>query len=460
MQTLWKAVFAGLSLIATPLAVFSAEQEPLVVRLSTEKQLEPLFLTRFSDENSGLSADYIRQLEQVLQFDLSHCGFFQLLPHSRERLQLASSATLKEAGSAARWKALNARYVVKVSLQQQKLSATLLSAVDNQLKSIEGFKLSGNLSLDRKQIHQLADAIVKAFSAEQGVASTRILYTRKYRIANINQWVSELWECDYDGANAKKILSQENGYCITPVYLPPKPGFQASAFFYVSYKNGQPKIYLGSLADGQSQRLTSLRGNQLMPAITKQRDKIAFISDITGNPDLFLQEFSPEKGPIGKPRQIFTTHQATQGSPSFSPDGKKIAFVSNKDGSPRIYVMNIPSIQTKPKDIKAQLISRANRDSTAPCWSPDGSKLAYCARNGSNRQIWIYDFERDEEWQLTQGNENKENPSWAPNSLHLVYNTTGRQGADLYLININHPIPVKISSLQTGEKRFPAWEPK
>jgi TolB protein len=367
---------------------------------------------------------------------------------------------LNDPGIAREWKNVNALYVVKIQIREKQLEASLLSVSANSLKTFEGFSLSGELSQDRQQLHQLADALVKSLFGTSGIASTHLLYTRKYRIENLNKWNSELWECDYDGANARKVLDDQSGYCVTPIYIPPKPGYQSSMFFYVSYRKGQPKIYLGSLISGAGQQLTHLRGNQLMPAISPQRDKIAFISDITGNPDLFLQDFSPEKGPIGKPRQIFTTHQATQGSPTFSPDGKRIAFVSNKDGSPRIYVLDIPPPETKLKDIKARLISRINRESSAPCWSPDGTKLAFCARNGDDRQIWIYDFQRDEEWQLTESGGNKENPSWAPNSLHLFYNSTGKQNAELFLINLNDQRPIKILDEIRGEKRFPSWEPR
>lgn len=437
----------------------SREETPLLVNLSTEQQLQPLFLAKFIDANTGFSPSYIEQLEQVLQFDLGHSGHFQLLPQSRERASLTSKA-LNEPGIVKEWKNANALYVIKIQIKDKKLEASLLSVNANNLKRFEGFALSGELNQDRQQLHQLADALVKSLFGTSGIASTHLLYTRKYRIENLNKWNSELWECDYDGANARKVLDDHNGYCVTPIYIPPKPGFQSSMFFYVTYKKGQPKIYLGSLVSCAGQQLTHLRGNQLMPAISHQRDKIAFISDVTGNPDLFLQDFSPEKGPIGKPRQIFATHQATQGSPTFSPDGKQIAFVSNKDGSPRIYVLDIPPPETKLKDIKARLISRMNRESSAPCWSPDGTKIAFCARNGHDRQIWIYDFQRDEERQLTEGGSNKENPSWAPNSLHIVYNSTGKQGAELFLINLNDPRPIKIQDGLDGEKRFPSWEPR
>lgn len=205
---------------------------------------------------------------------------------------------------------------------------------------------------------------------------------------------------------------------------------------------------MASLKDGIGSRFNDFKGNQLMPAITSSRDKVAFISDYTGNPDLFLQPFSPESGVLDKPQQIFALKHATQGSPSFSPDGKKIAFVSNKDGSPKVYVMSIPEKGSNVKDIKPQLISKLNRENSAPIWSPDGLKLAYCS----------YDFEKNQETQVTTGSENKENPTFASNSLHLIFNSTGKTGGELYLMNLNQPKAIKISK-GLGEKHFPSFQP-
>lgn len=440
--------------------IHSNYEPALFVKLETEQQLQPLFLTHFRRDRSEFPPEYLTKLEEVLIFDFENSERFELLTHTAER-ELLSKSDLCETGMAVRWRGMNALYVVKAGFYQKNITFSILLAGDNRLIALDPIDLTGNLSKDRQSIHRAADTIIKIVTGQPGIASTRLLYTHKYRNRAANQWISELWECDYDGWNNRKIDGLEGGYCVTPQYIPPKPGYLASAFFYVSYKNGQPKIYLAPLSGGIEQRLLHLRGNQLMPAISRQRDQIAFISDITGNPDLFLQEFDPEKGPLGKPRQIFTTHQATQGSPTFSPDGKQIAFVSNKDGCPRIYVIPIPAPETKLKDIKARLISRCNRESTAPCWSPDGKKLAYCARSdGGTRQLWIYDFESQEESCLTGGPVNKENPSWAPDSMHIVYNTTGNRQAELYFIGLHHRVPVKIYNTLPGERRFPAWEPK
>ncbi|MBA2727635.1 MAG: Tol-Pal system protein TolB [Parachlamydiaceae bacterium] len=437
------------------------DTEPMLVHLTTEQKLWPIYLIPFIDKNSGFESSYISKLEKVLQFDLSHNGFTQIVPSSPQKARLSNASDFNDFGKAAEWSSNGVSFVVKVEIKEKKITAKILQAASNSIKAIDTLPLTGNLNQDRRQIHLIADTIQTALLGTEGIASTRILYTFKYPVASQPkpEWLSEIWEMDYDGGNMRKISDDSSGYCITPCHLPAKSGFQSAAFLYVSYKNGQPKIFMAPLKEGAAVRLNYLRGNQLMPTVSRQRDKIAFISDIAGNPDLFIQEFSPETGPIGKPRQIFTARGATQGTPTFSPDGKQIAFVSNKDGSPRIYLLTIPAAETKLKEVKPRLITHANRESTAPCWSPDGTRLAYCARHGSERQIWIYDFSTDEEWQLTSGTGDKENPSWASNSLHLTYNTTGKNNADLYIININQRIPEKIS-VGNGEKRFPSWEPR
>jgi TolB protein len=431
------------------------DDENLEANLATESSLIPLYLMPFTQESSEFSETYLKQLEKVLVFDLSHNGSTTVVKQE-DKLNHWENGSLK---NIAQWQSQNIAYVVKGTVNQRSLDLTLLDVSKRAIKTTEPLVLTGQLNEDRRLIHRLADAIHKNFLGTEGIASTHILYTLRNQIGkDSTQWVSEVWEADYDGANPRQ-LTHERSYCVMPIYLPPKSGFTTGGFLYVSYQMGQPKIYISSLKEGVGRRLLYLRGNQLMPALASKRDKVAFISDITGNPDLFLQPFNPETGIIGKPQQIFSARQATQGSPTFSPNGNQIAFVSNKDGSPKIYVIGVPRPGTSLKEIKATLITKRNRENSAPAWSPDGTKLAYCARSTTDRQIWIYDFNTKQEKQLTKGAGHKENPSWAPNSLSLVYNTSNQDTSELFLINLLQEESVQISSGR-GEKRFPNWEPR
>lgn len=459
MNTLY--LLAAISLIISLSAYSTADEteEPLIVTLATESSTVPLYLLPFTSDQSDLDSAYIRQLEQVLTYDLNHNGSTSVVKRQPEKDQIGLAGPFAQMGSSDSWKANHIYYVIKAQVQGRSLAVLMLDVQSKTLKSADPLPLIGDLAQDRRQVHRLADTIHKSLFGTEGIASTRLLYTVTTRNSNDStKWITEIWEADYDGANARQ-LTKDKSVCIAPVYLPPKPGFATGGFLYTSYKLGQPKIYIATLKDGIGQRLMTLRGSQLMPAVSQQRDKIAFISDVTGNPDLFLQPFSPETGTSGKPQQIFSARQATQGTPTFSPDGKRIAFVSNKDGSPKIYVITIPSAGTSLNDIKATLISKSNRENTAPTWSPDGTKIAYCSRSKGDRQIWMYDYKTNKETQITQGPGNKENPSWAPNSMHLVYNSSDNDKSELFMINLNQPEPTQIT-LGSGEKRFPNWEPR
>ncbi len=454
---IWWGWIASLSFL--PSILTAEEDDHLVIGLATESSLTPLYLLPLTADQTDFSSAYLQQLEQVLAFDLHHNGSTVLTKRTHQNDSLGQSGSFNQIGSADEWRAQNIFYVIKPQVQGHALAVLLLDAQKPALKSLEPLTLTGDLNQDRRQVHRAADLIHKALFGIEGIASTRILFALKTKnSSDSSKWISEVWEADYDGGNARQ-LTRERSINVTPAYLPPKPGYLTGGFLYVSYQLGQPKIFLSSLKEGKSQRLCHLQGNQLMPAVSPQRDKIAFICDVTGNPDLFLQPFSPEKGAIGKPYQIFSARQATQGSPTFSPDGKQIAFVSDKDGSPKIYVMKIPEPGTSLKGIKATLITRANRENSAPAWSPDGTKIAYCARGKGERQIWMYDFTTRQEKQITQGPGHKENPSWAPNSLHLVFNSSDMNQNELFLINLNQLEAIQITA-GAGEKRFPNWEPR
>lgn len=453
-QILSKWLFTLLALLGCVAGNVQADEEEIVVSLDTETPLMPLYLPPLIAEETQLSSSYIQQLEKVLAFDLEHNGHTFLVKRTPTNDRLATP----HLGQPSVWKEQNIFYVVKGEIQGNSLLVSILDVDQQKRRTTDPINLTGQLNKDRRSLHKLADTIQKAFFGTEGIASSKILFSlRNEGVSTAKNQVSEIWEVDYDGANARQ-LTHDLSYNITPVYIPPKPGLASGGFLYVSYQIGQPKIYAASIKEGVGHRVTSLKGSQLMPNISRQRNTIAFISDVTGNPDLFIQDFSPETGIKGKPQQIFSAKQATQGSPCFSPDGKKIVFVSNKDGSPKIYMIAIPLPGSSLKDVKATLITKINRENSAPAWSPDGTKLAYCARTKDARQIWIYDFITNKERQVTSGSGNKENPSWAADSLHLVFNSADKGDSQLYIINLNQAEAFPITSGK-GDKRFPNWEP-
>ncbi len=406
-----------------------AANDEIEVRLATEVRLVPVYIDTLTSDGKQLHPSYMKDIDKVFRFDFANNGTTLVLPEKNGRES----------------------FIISGIAQGKNLNVTVFDTVGGRKLSFGNVELEGTLAGDRRLIHELADAIHKALFGFDGISSTRILFAEKNE-----QIAGEIWVTDYDGAN-QKTLTFQNSLCVTPSFIPPQSGYRSKDYFYVCYKTGQPKIFHASLDGGNGQRVTSLRGNQLMPELSRARDKLVFISDAAGNPDVFLYDFDPQKGTCGKPRQIYAAAFATQASPTFSPDGNRIAFVSNKDGRAKIYLIDIPSPGTTLNLIKPELLVKRNWACTAPSWSPDGMKIAYTSKKDGARQIFVYDFMSKQSKQITQGSEDKENPTWAPNSLHLAYNQSEGEGCNIYIININQLKPIKITTGQS-EKKYPSWE--
>ena len=113
--------------------------------------------------------------------------------------------------------------------------------------------------------------------------------------------------------------------------------------------------------------------------------------------------------------RAITNFSGVQSHPALSPDGRSVAFVSNKDGHYNIYV----GLLNGANPVK---ITDDPNLKNSPCWSPDGTEIAYARLNDSG----IWDI-----WKVPAlgGTSrrfvlNASDPAWSRDGRWLVYRTS------------------------------------
>ncbi|MFY7842570.1 MAG: translocation protein TolB [Rhabdochlamydiaceae bacterium] len=439
----------SLYVLIKPISLGAESISEIDVELETESVLSPIYISNFYSLDDTVSSRYLSELRSVLDYDLAYSGYLRVLPQTAEKEKLIQTFSKDKATNLTH---LGGKYIIKSQVSEQSLNVTLIDVCSSKFFSFDRIDLKKSIQQDRVRIHKLADQIVATLFNASPFAHSSLIYCVQTKDAkNSSKSVSEIWTCDWDGRNKKQLTDSKN-YLVTPLFFS-KNHKASPLFLFVSYEFGSSKICLRSLNETRSRRLIDLKGNQMLPCLSKDGSLLAFICDASGRTDLFVQKIDSEGLLKQKPVQLFSYPHSTQASPTFSPDGQQVAFVSDKDGSPRVYVIPVSFDQLRPVP---RLISKKNRESSCPSWSPDGTKLAYSAKKDSIRQIWIYDFLLDKEIQLTYGKGNKENPVWGPDSFHIAFNSTDPNSSELYVINLNQPDPIKITDGE-GKKHYPKW---
>lgn len=426
----------------SPFSLMADPPKEHVLYVKAKKELTSLYLSQFFLKQSSLSTDYLKQLYDILYTDFACNGFSEIKP-KKESVEKILKTTPGQIA-----KDLPARHTLYFEIEGHTLKTNCYNANILAGANLEDVHLTGQLPLDAARIHALADSLCELMYGERGIASCDIIYCQKKDAASSS---SQMCIKNFDGLAPREILDEKT-VALFPIFVP-----LASKIIYTDFTHKPRKLYICHVNSTKgSPLLHHLLGDQLFPAISARGDLLAFVSNAAGWADLFVVQLKKDQTICGKPVQVYTNPKAAISCPTFNEDGSKLAFVSDHDGITGIYILDVIEVLRSHKTPKLQCITKKNKVNEVPSWSPDGKKIAYSAKTEGIYQIWIYDCETKEEYQLTEGPEDKENPSWAPNSLHLVYNTTS-PSYDLFVINLNQLKAIQITH-GPEIKHYPYWD--
>ncbi len=353
--------------------------------------------------NNGSAAKEAKLLQTVMMRDFELVGWFKVLSPKGFLANLSREGTGIDLQD---WVNIGAQAVIKSKATRRgnHFGADFyLYDLGKGSSPVLKKSYKGSAKSARLLAHRFGDEVVKYFTSERGVFTTKVAFASGNRRAK----QSQIFVMDFDGHGVHKVsrIGRQN-------VLPAWSSTGMLAFTGYLWRN--PDLYIMPSSGGRAKRISKHQGLNTGAAWSPRGDSIALTLSKDGNAEIYLISTS------GKILRRLTNHPGIDTSPAWSPDGSQLAFVSNRGGSPQIYIMSSTGGGVK------RLTFQGNYNQE-PDWCPrkETPLIAFTGRDEKGIfDIFTVNIKTGEVKRLTQGQGSNASPSWAPNGRLLVYSST------------------------------------
>ena len=373
----------------------------------------------------------------VVQSDLEGSGRFRAMQRRDMRTNPSSAKDVQ----AADWKAAGQDYVVVGRLSAP--SATELDVECDLVNAQTGervasHKLIANGTNLRNAAHQVSDFVYQNILGVRGAFATRIAYVAVQGQPPTQHF--QLLIADADGENPRVILESSQ-----PI-MSPAWSADEQWLAYVSFENRVAAVYVQRVRTGERRLVSARLGVNSAPAFSPDGTHLALtLSGSGGNLDIWTLDLATQM------LTRLTDDPAVDTEPEWSLDGTSIYFTSDRAGGPQIYRLKL----AEPK--RLERITFGSGYNARARLSPDGKKLAFVTRDGSNYRIAVQDLASGTVSVLTRGSLD-ESPSFAPNGATIIYSGRDADVGALQTVSVDGLVTQRLKSDQ-GEVREPVWGP-
>jgi TolB protein len=413
-------------------------QIPLRIRVTGETRLAVNdFVPRGASNPETDTA--LRVFNEVLARDLEFSAFFQLVSKSFFPLK---TIRIPQDVEFENWQTprVNADFLVFGNMQIDGgavvVEAYLYDVKTRQQVLGKRYTVTAG-TLVRNVAHSFADEAVYQLSAgtSRGVARTQIAFT------SLKGGNKEIYQMDYDGANIRTITAN-GGLNKFPAWTHDN----SKLTFVTNLPNSSRwELWVQDLRGGRSVvRAPSSFMSSPAPGPDGRRLAFTSRSEHSVDSDVFLSNMD------GTGLRNLTSHRSIDTSPCWSPTGQQIAFISDRSGSPQLWVMEADGTNVR------RLVSEGGH-CDSPNWSPDGRLIAYSwqAPRQWKHDIFVVEVASGRIYQLTSGPGDHESPHWSPDGRHLAFQSTRTGSKQIFIMNADGKNLRQVTTYGINES--PAW---
>jgi len=405
----------------------------------TQGNIEPMPVAIYDFLGSSDEARKFGQdITGVISDNLERSGLFKPLAKEAFIEKITKFNKVPRFGD---WRILNAQALVTGQVLMQKdgrLKAEFRLwdvLAQKQVSGVQFFASPGNW---RRIAHQISDTIYQRLTGEKGYFDSRVVFIDE--TGPKTKRIKRLAIMDQDGFNISN-LTTGNALVLTPRFNPKAPEVT-----YMSYADGEPRVYLLNIETRQRELVGQFPGMTFAPRFSPDGQTIIMSLQRGGNANLYAMDLQ------SRTTTRLTNTAAIDTGPSFSPDGRKITFESDRGGGQQIYVMNADGTNQ-------QRISFGKGRYSTPVWSPRGDWIAFTKLTQGRFVIGVMRIDGSGERVLSEGYHN-EGPTWSPNGRVVMFFREQRGaggGPALWSVDLTGRNERKVNTPNFASD--PAWSP-
>ncbi len=414
--------------------------EPELVEFDTAKirrvAVPALVAPSPANTPAGNSANLGRQIAEVIASDLRASGLFEPQGPSGIRAISLAEVTTPQYDY---WKGRNAEQLIEGFVRvggdgNLTIGCYLYDVTFGSEVTRLGFVVAP--SEWRRAAHKCADAFYSKVTGERPFFDSRIAYIAES--GPKGNRMKRLAIMDSDGENHKFITTGTSS-ALTPRFSP-----NYRSILYLSYTDGNPRIYVYDVASGRQQLITASKNPTFAPRWSPDGQTILYSMAVAGNTDVYKISVSG-----GAPTRLTSTPGIDVGG-SFSPDGRQVVFESDRGGNQQIYIMNVDGSNQR-------RISFGSGRYATPEWSPRGDLVAFTRIAGDFRVGTMRPDGSGE--RLLTNSWQDEAPTWAPNGRVIQFFRTAKNSGktSIWQVDLTGANERKLPTPVDGSD--PAWGP-
>ena len=379
-----------------------------------------------------------RNITEVTRADLQSSDLFESIDEGRFLERIHNPDSLPDFPA---WRGINAHAlvtgrVVDVDGRDVRIEFRLWDVFS--AKQLFGLQLATEKKYWRRLAHIVADKVYERLSGESGYFDSKIAYVSE--TGGKGDRHKQLIIMDQDGENAQPLSNDEN-LVLTPRFSP-----SGEEVVYLSYEDGNPRVYILSLETGRKGVVGTFPGLSFAPRFSPDGRFVIMSLAEGGNANIHVLDL--------RSRETYklTNTLAINTSPSYSPNGSQIAFESDRGGTQQIYVMNANGSYPR-------RISFGDGRYASPVWSPRGDWIAFIKQWRGEFFVGVMSPDGANERILARGFHN-EGPTWSPNGRVLLFfreNAGETGGPSLWRVGVNGDNPRRVPTSTFASD--PSWSP-